>query len=182
MHPKTFEVRLCRPFGAGTSNPYVFYVHADDRQQALGWVESVFVGIDTRPTLYRWSGGLLPQIGNSDPVSITDCDSYRRTRRVGGGIVRSVAEPGEFRRSSKDVVDDYEKVVAYLGEEHRRIVSSFHGMARDYARQPRSWVYERLVELKCSAERSALWRENMVKHVERVRPALTLDLPPMQHA
>lgn len=182
--PQTFQIRLCRPFGTLTHHAYIFNLHAGSRHEALSWVERIFAGIDTRPTLHRWSGGSVPRIGNSDPVSITDCDRFTSSTRVGGRIVRNKAVVGEFRRTADEVYAGLVKIREHLADEHKRKVASFRDMVTSYQREPTQWVYERLQELKQCAETADLWRANLDAELERMRPQLhskMLELPQVLH-
>lgn len=182
--PQTFQVRLCRPFGTLTHHPYIFNMHAGSRHEVLSWVERIFTGIDTRPTLYRWSGGRVPRVGNSDPVSITDCDHFSSTARVGGRMVRRPRVVGEFRRTADEVYESLVKIRDHLADEHQRKVASFRHMVESYQREPKQWVYERLEELKQCAEVAALWHANLAAEIERLRPqahSKLLQLPEVLH-
>jgi hypothetical protein len=160
MQPKTYAVRLCRPFGTFTENAYLLYVHAESSHDALAWVARVFTGIDIVPTLQRWGRPRtgIPQVGNTDPVSIHDCDAYRSRKRVGGKFVVQETPPGHFRRSSEECSADLLKIFNNLQSERTRLLQAFEHFSRAYERDGVAWYRTRLLELKAAIERATLWQ------------------------
>ena len=180
MHPKTFHVTIRHPFGLLVSHGLSMYVHGDTWQDVLGWVESTFPGVDTRPTVFRKSAvlGLLPRIGNSDPVVINDVDLFGITKREGGKIVRLKAPEGHWRHSAEDVVNDLFKVATLLREQSEALTRSFHGLRDQYERgNTQAWAYDRLLEMKASIERADVWQYNVWLQYCTAQPQRVLDMP-----
>jgi hypothetical protein len=157
MNPKTFFVRLCRPFDFLTEQAYLFYLHVESAAEAFAWVERVFEGIDTRQTPAQ----LRPRIGNSDPVSVIDCDLYRKHARVDGHI-RAVDTPlGHFRRSGQEVIADLHKIFENLRSERVRLARSFASMKTGYERGGPAWQFERLELMKQMHDKARHWEANV---------------------
>lgn len=162
MHPKTFNIRLHRPFGLLTQHPYVFHLHAASAREALDWVARVFDGIDIHPTLQRWANpSTIPRVGNTDPVSVIDCDAFRIRAREGGKSELRETPQGHFRRSEQDITDELLKVFNHLHSEHLRLVQSFQHMKRAYERDGVAWYFERVAEIKAAAENALRWKAAM---------------------
>jgi hypothetical protein len=173
MNPKTFFVRLCRPFGFMTEESYLFYLHVGSAVEAFSWVERVFEGIDTRQT----PAPLRPRVGNSDPVSVVDCDLYRKHARVGGHL-RAVDTPhGHFRRSEQEVVADLHKVFQNLRSERVRLAKSFAWIKTCYARDGLAWQFERLELLKQMHDKARQWEDNVWREYLTIAPGEELVLP-----
>jgi hypothetical protein len=177
MHPKTFHVMIRHPFGLRFS----MYVHNDTWQTVLGWVESTFPGVDTRPTVSRKNvaSGSPPSIGNSDPVVIHDVDMYSTTSsRVGGKIVRSKLPEGHWRRSAEDVINDLYRAATFLREQSIYLTRSFQGLRHQYERgSTQTGAYDRLLEMKATIELADVWQDNIWQQYCAARPQRDLEMP-----
>jgi hypothetical protein len=180
LHPKTFHVMIRRPFGFLVSHGISMYVHGDTWQDVLEWIESTFPGVDTGPTVIRKNAvpGILPRIGNADPVVINDVDLFGITKREGGKIVRLKAPEGHWRHSAEDVANDLFKVSTLLREQSEALTRSFHGLRDQYERgNTQDWAYDRLLEMKTSIERADVWQDNVWRQYCEARPQRGLDMP-----
>lgn len=180
MHPKTFHVIIRHPFGFHVSHGLSMYVHGDTWQDVLGWIESTFPGVDTKPTVFRKNAvpSALPRVGNCDPVVIHDVDVFGITKRVGGKLVRSKAPEGHWRHSAEDVVNDLFKAATFLREQSVNLTRSFQGLRHQYERgNTQAWAYNRLLEMKASIERADVWQDNVWRQYCAARPQRGLDMP-----
>lgn len=179
MHPKTYFIRLHQPFGALTGQPYLMYLHAKTPMEALLWVARVFEGIDVQTTLRKWQA-LAPatvRIGCSDPVTVHDCDGYRRHQRKGGMRVVLPAVEGEFRRSVEDVTHDLLKVFNHLQDERTRFARSFAAMKCSYEAGEAAWYFDRLEQLKASADKALVWQTNVWAEYLKTQQRQKLVMP-----
>lgn len=179
MHPKTYFIRLHRPFGELTLNPYLMYLHAESPFAALMWVARVFEGIDVQTTMNKWQAPApaVPRVGCNDPVTVHDCDLYRSRKRVNGSLVTQPLEPGHFRRSQEEVTQDLLKVFHHLQDERTRALASFEHFRRNCEVQERAWYFERMEQLKHNAQKALVWQANVWAEYLKSQQALTLELP-----
>lgn len=166
MLSKTYLVVLNKPLGDFTHFPYIFYLHTNTQHEALNWVSRIFEGINVAPTLRRWSRtALVPNIGNSDPVVISDCDLFKTPER----------------KSEEAVFERLQDVCANLKQEVEKFTQSFHSMCANYIKHPVEWEYERMVELKRGAELAEVWYKNLSQEMLKHPLHKTLTLPPILH-
>lgn len=179
MQPKTYLIRLCRPFSVESAIPYIFYLHAETKEAALEWLARVFTGIDVETTRRRWTEPrpAIPRVGCTDPVSLQDCDNFRSRKRVNGQFVTQPVVPGEFRRSAHEVADGLYKIFMNLQEERSRMMRTFEHFTTCYARDGRPWQYERLREMKAGISRALVWQENLWLEYLRTQQSLSFELP-----
>lgn len=178
--PKTFHVIIRRPFGPLVSHGLHLYVHQDTWKAALGWVESTFPGVDTRPTACRKNAvpSAFARVGNGDPVVIQDVDAFGITQRVGGRFVRTKAPTGHWRHSSESVADDLLKAALFLRDHSENLARSFRGLRLQYERgDTQAWTYDRLLEMKFFIERADVWRNNVFRQYNELHPQRVLDMP-----
>ena len=163
MHPKTYQVHVRRPFGLLTRHAYIFHLHEESALAALLWVSRVFKGVDIEPTLRSWAAPKrdIPRVGNTDPVYILDCDSFRSRQRIGGKLVAKDTPPGHFRRSSEEVSTDLLKLFNLLQDERSRLTESFEPLKHCYERGGPEWYRERLVQIKAAVENALRWQANV---------------------
>jgi len=104
-NPKTYMVRIAHLFQNYTnSNPYLFYIHTDSYESACDYVESIFEGINTKEARLKLvEGNKTNKIGNSDQVSIIDCDSYPDYVWKNGKRVSVQAPLGKNRKTEFEV-------------------------------------------------------------------------------
>jgi len=185
IHPKTFHVIIRPPFGLSASQGLSMYVHCDNWQDVLGWVESTFPGVDTRPTVARKNAvpGSRPRVGNCDPVVIHDVDVFGITERAGGKFVRSPAPAGHWRRNAEDVVNDLFKVATFLREQSVCLTRSFQSLRHQYERgHTQPWAYDRLLELKAAIKHFDVWQDNVWGQYCAARPRRDLRMPELRRA
>ena len=173
MNPKTYQIRLRQPFGWMTQEPYFFYLHVANAQEAFAWVARVFEGIDLRQT----PASLRPRVGNPDTVSVTDCDLYRNRTRIQGRF-RTVETPeGHFRKSEAEVVSNLHKVFKNIQSERKRFVESFAWMKTCYERDGVEWVYDRVVLIQKMHALAERWEANVWQEYVKIAPKDELVLP-----
>ena len=164
MLPKTYSVRL-RLFNTFIRNPYIFYVHAENQEEALSWVERVFTGIDTRATRKRWAepAPRVPRVGSSEAVAVRDCDLFRNKRVQNGKHTVIASAPGSFRRTSQEVSSHLLKVFNFLQEDRAYLLNAASSLQRHMDQGAVSaCAGQARVELLCQlAEPVLTWQDNL---------------------
>jgi hypothetical protein len=171
MLPKTFNVHL-RPFQTFAQNVYLFDIHATDREEALSWVERVFVGLDTAPTRKRWENrSTIPKVGNTDPVVIHDCDAFRKSKFVQG--VRQIvsAEDGEFRHSETEVANGLYRVFQHLQEDRIYLQDSAKSLEELLEKKSVQGYIGRVELLRQLAQPVLTWQHNLWNEYFRLETA-----------
>lgn len=179
MHPKTFNVRLTRPFSKGDGTSISLHLHVESAQDALAWTTRVFEGVNIAPTLQRWQlpRSEKPRVGNSDPVVIVDCDAFQTSQRA-AGLQAAPTPPGASRRSVQEVQDDLFQAFERVANAHRRYAQTFQQLKASYekGREP-AWMYERLKEYKQICELTLKWQDNLWSEYKGTLAHRGLEMP-----
>lgn len=158
LNPKTFQIRIRNLFpGHIIPFPYSFYIHTETYEEACDWVESVFCGINTNPARQKLVAPYVKgKIGNSDQVSIIDCDMVSDLVWRNGKRVSVTAPLGKHRKTKLQISEELLDVFRKLKEDYNR----FLGNISYYDRMNNKY----LMELSLTRARMVLcWMEKVFK-------------------
>lgn len=172
LNPKTFQIRIRNLFPGHTSPlPYSFYIHTETYEEACDWVESVFCGINTNPARQKLVEPYVKgKIGNSDQVSIIDCDMVSDLVWRNGKRVSVTAPLGKHRKTKRQISEELLDVSRKLKEDYnifRRSVSYYDnydrmnnkdlmGLSLTRARMVLCWM-EKVFKLWVESQESVLY-------------------------
>jgi len=162
MYPKTFRVRIYHPFGPmtkslETSNSYMFRIHSSDFQETLNWVARVFPGVDL-----QYKSESTYRIGNTDPISIIDCDVFKKRGYLDGKRVEIETPEGFFRVSSEEVANGLFRLIEKINEDYKQCLRIIKNFNKVYRKSESEYHLKRIIEAKKGIHYSKVWMGNLM--------------------
>jgi len=162
MHPKTFQVGLRRPFGAHTRHTYVFKIHAPTWDDAIAWVVRVLPGAEVEPARRaRANPPALVQVGNRNPVSISDCDAFRLRRNARDQGAHACWPEGNWRATEEEVASDLDKILRNLQDERIQMQKAFEFACACHRKTGREWERVQAERLLAAIKLALAWQASV---------------------
>lgn len=126
LNPKTYLIHISNLFhNYSNKNPYVFYIHEDSYESACDWIDFIFDGINTKPARRRLvDTPEIGKIGNSDQISIIDCDSFPTFIWKNGKRVSVHSPIGVNRRTKFEVESNLMNIFNNLKIEYASLIGN----------------------------------------------------------